>query len=137
MSEEEKIIQPEKTGLDEKRKSALLRYIAILFAVAFILVFLSLFGQMRNSKTAITELSQSSSSALQKAEQLQQDNQKLTEENAELVQDKKFLQQQVEQLTEELEATEKALDDLQQELTDLQETYETLLGEDTAPEEGE
>ena len=70
MSEEEKIPQPEKTGLDEKRKTALLRYIAILFAVAFVLVLLSLFGQMRNSKTAISELSQSSTSALQKAEHL-------------------------------------------------------------------
>lgn len=137
MSEEEKINQPEKTGLDEKRKSALLRYIAILFAIAFVLVLLSMFGQMRNSQTAISELSQSSSSALQKAEQLQQDNLELTEENNELSQDKKFLQQQVEQLTEEVEALEKELETALQEHAELKETYEALLTEETTPEEGE
>ena len=97
MSEEIKNNQPEKPGLDETRKSALLRYVAILFAVAFVLVLLSMLGQMRDSKSTISELSQSSSSAIQRAEQLQ-------EENLELTQDKKFLQQQVEQLTEDAEA---------------------------------
>ena len=134
---EEKNTQPEKTGLDEKRKSALLRYIAILFAVAFVLVLLSLFGQMRNSKTTISELSQSSTSALQKAEQLQQDNLELSEENAELTQDKKFLQQQVEQLTEEVEALEKELEAALEKQAELQEAYDTLLTEETTPEEGE
>ena len=72
MSEEKKNNQPEKTGLDETRKSALLRYVAILFAVAFVLVLISMLSQMRDSNSTITELSQSSSSAIQKAEQLQE-----------------------------------------------------------------
>ena len=62
----------EKPALDERKKSALLRYVAIMFAVAFVLVLFSLLGQMRNSMSTISELNQSSSSALQKAEQLQE-----------------------------------------------------------------
>lgn len=137
MNEETNQIQPEKSGLDENRKSALLRYVAIMFAVAFVLVLLSMLGQMRNSKTAISELSQSSSSALQRAEQLQQDNLELTEANAELMQDKKFLRQQVEQLTEEVETLEEKLETARQEQAELKEAYEALLAEKTSPEEGE
>ena len=135
--EEKENLQPEKSGLDEKRKTALLRYVAILFAVAFVLVLISLLGQARHSKTAITELSQTSSSALQKAEQLQQDNQSLSEANEELVQDKKYLQQQVEQLTEEIETLEEELETVRQEQADLQKAYDTLLAETASPEEGE
>ena len=135
--EEKETLQPEKSGLDEKRKTALLRYVAILFAVAFVLVLISLLGQARHSKTAISELSQSSISALQKAEQLQQDNQSLTEANEELVQDKKYLQQQVEQLTEEVETLEEELETVKQAQADLQEAYDTLLAETASPEEGE
>ncbi len=127
MSEEMKNNQPEKTGLDETRKSALLRYVAILFAVAFVLVLLSMLGQMRDSKTAITELSQSSSSAIAKAEQLQ-------EENLELTQDKKFLQQQVEQLTADVEALQqeweeqnKELEAAEEQQAKVLEAYEALL----------
>ena len=135
--EEKENLQPEKSGLDEKRKTALLRYVAILFAVAFVLVLISLLGQARHSKTAITELSQTSSSALQKAEQLQQDNQSLSEANEELVQDKKYLQQQVEQLTEEIETLEEELETVRQEQADLQKAYDTLLAETASQEEGE
>ena len=39
--------KPEKPSLDEGKKSALLRYVAILFAVAFVLVLISMLGQMR------------------------------------------------------------------------------------------
>ena len=134
MSEEMKNNQPEKTGLDETRKSALMRYIAILFAVAFVLVLLSLLGQMRDSKSAISELSQSSSSAIARAEQLQEENLELTEENGELAQDKKFLQQQVEQLTEDAAAVQEEWDELSKELDTAREkqaktleAYEALL----------
>ena len=138
MSEETKNTQPEKqpekTGLDDTRKSALLRYVAVLFAVAFILVLLSMFSQMRDSKSAISELSQSSTSALQKAEQLQDENQELRQTNVELVQDKKFLQQQVEQITTNIENLETDLEALQEdaeaaaeEQQKLLEAYEALL----------
>ncbi len=127
MNEENKNSQPEKSGLDETRKSALLRYVAILFAVAFVLVLVSMLGQMRDSKSTISELSQSSTSAIQKAEQLQDENQELRQENVELVQDKKFLQQQVLQLTEESEALQEEAEAAAEQQEKLQEAYEALL----------
>ena len=36
--------------MDEKRKTALLRYLAILFAVAFLLVLISMLCQLRNTR---------------------------------------------------------------------------------------
>ncbi len=80
MSEENK----QEGKLDERRKTALLRYIAILFAVAFLLVLVSLLGQMRDSQNTISQLNQSSTSALQRAEQLQDRNRQLEEELARL-----------------------------------------------------
>jgi len=59
------------SGLDEKKKSALIHYVAILFIVAFIIVLISMLGTMRDSREDISALTQSSVSALQKAEQLQ------------------------------------------------------------------
>ena len=45
-NEKEQNIQPEKAPLDDKKKTALLRYVAIMFAVAFVFVLLSMLGQM-------------------------------------------------------------------------------------------
>ena len=42
--------------LDDRKKTALLRYIAIMFAVAFLLVLSSLLMQMRDSRQIISEL---------------------------------------------------------------------------------
>lgn len=81
MNEETQKNQPEKSGLDDRRKTALLRYVAILFAVAFVMVLFSMLTQMRNSEAALTELNRSSASALQKAEQLQEANQSLQQDN--------------------------------------------------------
>lgn len=105
MNEEEKNLQPEKAGLDEKRKNALLRYIAVLFAVAFVLVLLSMFSQMRSSKTTISELNQSSTSALENIQKLQEQNQLLTEEN-------QLLEQELSDTKTEAERTEQAYEDL-------------------------
>ena len=58
--------------IDEKKKLALLRYLAILFAVAFLLVLLSLLGQMRSTNAAMDQIN-----ALQKAEALQEQNRQL------------------------------------------------------------
>lgn len=66
--------------MDEKRKRSLFRYIAIMFVVAFVLVLISLVGQTRS----IGHLSESSASALQRAEELQNTNRELTEQIAEL-----------------------------------------------------
>ncbi|MGN0979668.1 MAG: hypothetical protein ACI4PT_04985 [Candidatus Avoscillospira sp.] len=94
----------EKSSLDEKRKTALLRYITILFAVAFLFVLFSMLQQSRDSRAAISELNQSSASALQKAEQLQDTNRQLQEDN-------EALQTQVEALTAQVEALEQELAD--------------------------
>ena len=99
MNEENKNIQPEKTGLDETKKNAMLRYIAIMFAVAFIFVLLSLVGQMRDTEAALSQLNQSSSSALEKAEQLQDHNRELESENA-------YLAGRIEELEKQLMLTE-------------------------------
>ena len=81
MNEEEKNVQEQRTELDEKRKTALLRYIAVLFAVAFIFVLLSLISQMKSSQSTISQLNQSSTSALENVEKLQEQNRLLQEEN--------------------------------------------------------
>ena len=104
-------VQTEKTGLDEKKKNALLRYIAVMFAVAFVFVLLSLIGQMRNSEATISQLSQSSTSALTKAEQLQDDNRALLESNA-------FLSGRIEELEKQQADLEKDLASLEQQLSD-------------------
>ena len=66
--------------LSEKRKNALLRYLAVLLLVAFVFVALSLVLQMHNSQTTISELSKNNSSALANAEQLQEQNRQLQDE---------------------------------------------------------
>lgn len=71
--------------VDRKRNWALFRYIAIMFGVAFILVFMSLYFTTRHdSQQTISQLSQNANSALARAEQLQTDNRELTETNMEL-----------------------------------------------------
>lgn len=67
-------------ALSEKRKTALLRYLAVLFVVAFLFVAVSLAIQMHNSQATISELNKNSSSALANAEQLQEQNRLLQDE---------------------------------------------------------
>ncbi len=112
MNEETPKSQPEKSGIDDKRKNALLRYVAIMFAVAFLLVLLSLIGQMRDSKNTISQLSQSSSSALQKAEQLQDTNRLLEENNLLLKKDVEDLEEEVKELKAKLSKDQKEQDAL-------------------------
>ena len=136
-------IQPEK-GLDETRKAALLRYLGIMFAVAFLFVLLSLIGELRSNKAAISELNQSSTSAIAKAEQLQDHNRQLETDNAYLTGRMEELEKQLEELEEELalqEAANKLLQeenlqleqqaaDSRQETADLLSAYEALLEAD-------
>ena len=70
--------------LSDARKAALLRYMAILFAVAFVLVLLSLILQTHSSKSTISELSAASTSALDNAVKLQEENRALQEEQQQL-----------------------------------------------------
>ena len=88
MDEEKKTTPAEQpqppAPLSDARKAALLRYMAILFAVAFLLVLLSLILQTHSSKSTISELSAASTSALDNAVKLQEQNRALQEEQQQL-----------------------------------------------------
>lgn len=108
MSEQEKL-QPsaeapappesEAAPLSTGKRNALLRYMAILFGVAFLLVLLSFLIQMRDSRETISDLHQSNASALENAWQLQEENQALSAANEDL-------QAQLEQARSDLGAAE-------------------------------
>lgn len=134
MSEEERQTQP----ISEKRKAAFLRYMAILFAVAFLLVLLSMILQNKSSKATISELNETSRSALQNAVDLQEQNRALQEENDALTAQISDLTQQLadseavaaelEQAKAELEAqAEEAAAESDHQLDHTVEAYEALL----------
>ena len=125
--EKDQNVQPEKSGLDEKRKNALLRYVAIMFAVAFVFVLLSLLGQMRDSETTISQLSQSSTSAWQKAENLQENNLELELENQELSMELEALQKQVVELEKQVTGVSNHNQELQNQINTLQQEKTQLL----------
>ena len=115
--------------MEEKRKKSLFRYIGIMFAVAFILVLVSLIGQTKN----ISELSKSSVSALQNAEQLQEDNRRLqqqvvslTEEKLDLADTVEELEQTIEELNTENKEYQEEIKLLQQEIDGLKQTQEEV-----------
>ena len=128
MNEENKN-QPEKSGLDDKKKTALLRYMSILFAVAFLLVLYSMLAQMRNSQSTISELNQSSASALQKAELLQEENRTLEEKNAGLQQQLDQLQKEKDNLQDQLNRETVEDDKLTQLEQECQEKIQSAEGE--------
>lgn len=81
MNEENKQQNP---PVSDHKRTALLRYMTILFAVAFALVLLSYLIQVFSSRDTISQLNATSASALQNAERLQDTNRELTEENERL-----------------------------------------------------
>ncbi len=127
-----------------RTKNALLRYVAVLFAVAFLLVLLSYLVQMRNMNTTVSELNQTSSSALTNAQMLQSMNQQLMEENEALRAEVDSLEQQLdlaedtltqqqteaadtaEALQQELAALESAMSDAEAQHADTLSAYELL-----------
>ena len=118
---------PEKKTGGPKTQNALLRYITILFAVAFLVVLLSLVISNQQTQNTITALNQTSASALENAEQLQEMNRELSDANA-------ALQEQINQLELELEQANEdkaqAREDAQAAETAAEETakaYELLL----------
>lgn len=115
--------------LSEARKTALLRYMAVLFAVAFLLVLLSLILQAHSSKATISELTQTSSSALSNVEQLQAQNRDLQDEKQALTQEKSELEAQVEDLQKQADEKEESAEKLklELELAHTKEAYEALL----------
>lgn len=107
-------------GLNPKKKQALLTYMTILFVVAFLLVLLSFFIQLRDSRATISELNESSMNALKNAQVLQAANEQLTEENEKLNDQLSTYEEENEQLTEELEQSQQTADQTAQ-------AYELLL----------
>ena len=99
--------------LDDKKKTAVLRYLAVLFAAAFLIVLLSMLSQFRNSMDTISQLNQSSTNALAKAEQLQDTNRQLEE--------------RVRQLEQQLADTNALLMELEAAEGKEKEAYELLL----------
>lgn len=95
-----------RSGLSEKRKRALINYMAILFAVAFLLVALSLAIQYRDSQATISQLGANARSAMDKAETLQDENQKLS-------QDLSDAQNALAESTQELSDVQNAMADLE------------------------
>ena len=106
-------IIPAEKPLDEKRKNALFRYIGIMFAVAFLFVLISMLGELRSSEATISALNQSSTSAIQKAEQLQDHNRQLETDNA-------YLSGRIEELEKQLADLEADLEQQQADAAELQ-----------------
>lgn len=126
--------EPERAPSQTSRNNALLRYISILFCAVFLLVALSFLRQLRNSQETISQLNQNASSALSKAEQLQDENRALTEKNQELngqisqlEQDKQTLQQELEDAKAALEQSEQNRQDLESQLTEEKDRLKTRL----------
>lgn len=108
--------------LSNKKKNALVRYMAILFGVAFLLVLLSFLIQLRDSRETISDLSQANSSALQNAGKLQEDNQRLAQDNEALLKQIEELEVQLRETEEEAAQAEKARRDALSELSGVQKT---------------
>ena len=81
LTEQEKQEQSQETfqvPVPEGKRTALLRYLIIMFAVAFVLVLMSMVLQVRSSNATVSQLHQSSTSALTRAQKLQDDNRALS-----------------------------------------------------------
>ena len=117
MNEKQTNNQPEK-GLDDKRKNAMLRYIGFMFIVAFVFVLVSMLGELRSSEATISELNQSSTSAITKAEQLQDHNRQLEKDNSYLTGRIEELEKQLEDLELELAVSREKVDLQKEELSD-------------------
>lgn len=115
------------SGLDEKRKTALLRYMGILFGVAFLLVLLSSLIQMRNSRLTISELNQASNSALQNAEALQTMNRELVDQNAALIAENTELEQQRDDAQELSDQRKAQMDELGNQLERVESLHQQQL----------
>lgn len=120
--------------ISDKKRNALLRYMAVLFGVAFLLVLLSFLIQMRDSRETISDLHQSNTSALQNAVRLQEENQVLATANEELTARVEAYQSDLDdareaqdRLSEEKAALEQQLAEAQQTDTDRQSAYDLLL----------
>lgn len=113
--------------LSSAKKTALLRYMAILFAVAFLLVLASLILQKSSSQEQIGALSESNASALTRAEQLQAQNRELQDAVTDLQARLDDAQAQLTEQADELEALREEYDALEREADAVQDAYAALI----------
>ena len=133
MENEEKKNEQQPLPAAEHKKKSFLVYLTILFVVAFLLVLLSYLMQLRDSRATISELNESSMSALANAQRLQQANETLSEENTDL-------REQMNELKNENEDLQSALSDAEAAANRDSQTalaYETLLRAKAAKDSGD
>ena len=92
-----------------QKRTALLRYMTVMFAAAFILVLMSFLLQMKSHNTTISEMTQTSASALSKAERLQEENRTL---QTALTETRKYVEIAREEGEEDVSNTKTAYDAL-------------------------
>lgn len=110
-----------------KRQRALLLYLGVLFFAAFVLVLLSFFSQLRDNRTTISELAQTSTSALSNAQRLQEDNtalhQQVDELQAQMDAERENHEKAVTALSDELSAAENRVAMLEKSSADQQAAF--------------
>lgn len=128
---------PEKKTGTVKNQSALLRYITVLFAVAFLVVLLSMVISYRQSQDTITALNATSASAMENAEALQASNRELSDKNAELQIQINDLEQALEDKDEELSRAQEQIAEAQAQAEETAKAYELLLTAISARQNGD
>lgn len=109
----------------DSKRTALLRYMIIMFAVAFVLVLMSMVLQTKSSNSTISELHQSSTSALTKAKQLQDTNRDLQDQIKELNQELTAANDRTAVARAETAAAKEALEALNKEMTTVKAQLDT------------
>ena len=109
---------PPEAPLSPGRKQALVTYLALLLALAFLVVAISLFIQQRSSEGTIDTLNQNANQALARAELLQEENESLRSSNKSLQAELDALNEQLEELEDSLEDRDATIESMQQSLDD-------------------
>ena len=113
--------------LSDAKKNALLRYMTVLFAMAFLLVLASLILQKNSSREQIGALNESNASALTRAEELQTQNRGLQDEVTQLKQELADAESQLTGQTDELDALREEYDALEREADAVESAYSALI----------
>lgn len=131
---EDALSQEDRKPLSADKRAALLRYMAILFAVAFLMVLASLLIQTHSSRAALSEMSKNNSDALSNAmanaEFLQDQNRELQDENRELRAQLEALEDEqdgTDALARQLAALQAEYDALREHATGTERAYEALI----------
>ena len=115
--------QVQKATLSDKKRNALLRYMAMLFGVAFLLVLLSFLIQMRDSRQTISDLNAELQEQLDQAQAAMGDRQDLERQAADL-------EQALTEAQEQLAAAD-------QRSADTQAAYDLLMSAQAAADSGD